>query len=174
MTDLATETKSRPVEAARLIRMHGNDNVAIVANDLGLPAGAEANGLSLRERVPQGHKVALADTPKGAPVRRYDVLIGFAADFLPAGSWVNESRLEMPQPRSLEGLPLATRKAPPFEPLEGYSFKGFRNADGSVGTRNLLAITTTLRRQAVYLLQCQFNLESVSRNERQSRSTGSR
>ena len=67
MTDLATEPKSRPVEAARLIRMHGNDNVAIVANDLGLPAGAEANGLSLRERVPQGHKVALADIPKARP-----------------------------------------------------------------------------------------------------------
>ena len=30
-------------------------------------------------------------------------------------------------------------------PLEGYTFEGFRNADGSVGTRNLLAVTTTVQ-----------------------------
>lgn len=145
MTDLATRTKSFPAETPRLVRMNANDTVAIVANDFGLPAGAEADGLSLRERVPQGHKVALVDIPKGAPVRRYDVVIGFAAEFLPAGSWVNEARLVMPDPPALDGLPLATHKGPPVEPLEGYSFNGFRNADGSVGTRNLLAITTTVQ-----------------------------
>jgi galactarate dehydratase len=30
-------------------------------------------------------------------------------------------------------------------PLEGYSFEGYRNADGSVGTRNILAITQTVQ-----------------------------
>jgi galactarate dehydratase len=29
--------------------------------------------------------------------------------------------------------------------LEGYTFEGYRNADGSVGTRNILAITTTVQ-----------------------------
>ena len=35
MTDLSTRPV-RPAEAPRLIRMHTNDNVAIVANDAGL------------------------------------------------------------------------------------------------------------------------------------------
>src|SRR5476651_1241824 len=145
MTDLATRP-APAAEAPRLIRMHGNDNVAIVANDFGLPAGAEADGgVRLCERVPQGHKVALVDIEKGAAVRRYDVVIGYAAETLPAGSWVNEVRLVMPEPPGLDDLPMATRKAPRTEPLEGYTFKGFRNADGSVGTRNLLAITTTVQ-----------------------------
>ena len=43
-----------------------------------------------------------------------------------------------------DDLPLATRAAP-LPPLEGYTFEGFRNADGSVGTRNILAITTTVQ-----------------------------
>ena len=44
------------------IRMNHRDNVAIVANDGGLPPGAVLpSGLALRDRVPQGHKVALAD-----------------------------------------------------------------------------------------------------------------
>jgi galactarate dehydratase len=127
------------------IRMHANDNVAIVANDGGLPAGtALPDGLVLREHVPQGHKVALADLKAGDAVRRYDVPIGFALEDLPAGSWINERRLQMPEARGLENLPLATRKVE-LPPLEGFTFEGFRNPDGSVGTRNLLAITTTVQ-----------------------------
>ena len=133
-------------EAPRLIRMTAADNVAIVANDFGLAAGTETGGgVKLRERVPQGHKVALADIAKGEPVRRYDVVIGYASEDLPAGSWVNENRLAMPEPPGLDGLPLATRQSTLGEPLTGYTFEGFRNADGSVGTRNLLGITTTVQ-----------------------------
>jgi galactarate dehydratase len=51
----------------------------------------------------------------------------------------------MPEARSLEGLPIATVQAEPQPPLEGYTFEGFRNADGTVGTRNILAITTTVQ-----------------------------
>jgi galactarate dehydratase len=135
-----------PADPPRLIRMNANDNVAIVANDLGLPAGTVVpGGPTVRERIPQGHKIALADIAKGAAVRRYDVVIGYAAHDLPAGSWVNEQRLDMPAPPSLDGLPMATRKSALGPALEGYTFEGYRNDDGSVGTRNLLAITTTVQ-----------------------------
>ena len=47
--------------------MHAADNVAIVANDGGLPAGTVfADGLTLRDKVPQGHKVSLVDIAAGA------------------------------------------------------------------------------------------------------------
>ncbi|WP_341914862.1 galactarate dehydratase [Polaromonas sp. YR568] len=126
--------------------MHADDNVAIVVNDGGLGPGATfADGLVLREKVPQGHKVALVDLPQGTAVRRYNVPIGFALKDIPAGSWVHERLLEMPAARGLEGLPIATVKPTVQAPLEGYTFEGFRNADGSVGTRNILAITTTVQ-----------------------------
>ncbi len=126
--------------------MHAADNVAIVANDGGLPAGTVLpEGVTLREAVPQGHKVALVDLPTGAEVRRYDVPIGRTTKDLPAGSWVHERVLQMPQARTLEGLPLATAQRPPMDPLAGYTFEGYRNADGSVGTRNILAITQTVQ-----------------------------
>ncbi|MGZ5203357.1 MAG: galactarate dehydratase [Caldimonas sp.] len=128
------------------ITMHERDNVAIVANDGGLPAGTTfANGLVLVDKVPQGHKVALVDLAAGDAVRRYDVVIGRAARAIPAGSWVHERLLEMPAARSLEGLPIATVKPPPLPALDGYTFEGYRNADGSVGSRNILAITTTVQ-----------------------------
>ncbi|MBK9133577.1 MAG: galactarate dehydratase [Betaproteobacteria bacterium] len=128
------------------IRMHERDNVAIVANDGGLPAGAALpGGPVLREHVPQGHKVALVDIAAGAPVLRYGVAIGHALAGIAAGRWVHERLLQMPEARSLEGLPMATARPPTEEPLTGYTFEGYRNADGSVGTRNILAVTQTVQ-----------------------------
>ncbi len=128
------------------IRMHERDNVAIVANDGGLPPGTVLpSGLTLCDRVPQGHKVALIDLKADAPVLRYGIPIGYALKDIPAGSWVHERLLKMPDARGLDNLPIATVKPPSLPALEGYSFEGFRNADGSVGTRNILAITTTVQ-----------------------------
>ena len=47
--------------------------------------------------------------------------------------------------RALSDLPIATRPREPLPPLDGYTFEGFRNSDGSVGTRNILGITTTVQ-----------------------------
>ena len=128
------------------IRMHAADNVAIVANDGGLSAGTIFDdGLTLLETVPQGHKLSLQDIGEGEAVRRYNVVIGYALKALPRGSWVNERVLRMPAAPELEGLPMANAKAPYMPALQGYTFEGFRNADGSVGTRNILAITTTVQ-----------------------------
>ncbi|CAN7330256.1 galactarate dehydratase [Variovorax paradoxus] len=132
--------------APHFIRMHAADNVAIVANDGGLPAGTVlASGLVLVDKVPQAHKVALEDIPEGGVVRRYNVPIGYALKPIPAGSWVHERLLQMPAARELEGLPIATVRPPAQPPLEGYTFEGYRNLDGSVGTRNILAITQTVQ-----------------------------
>ncbi|MDB5958068.1 galactarate dehydratase [Ramlibacter sp.] len=128
------------------ITMHAADNVAIVANDGGLPAGTQfPSGLVLREKVPQGHKVSLVDIPEGSAVRRYDVTIGYALQDIAAGSWVHERLLRMPAARSLDDLPFATAVPVDGTPLAGYSFEGYRNADGSVGTRNILAITQSVQ-----------------------------
>ncbi|MDB5880192.1 MAG: galactarate dehydratase [Ramlibacter sp.] len=135
-----------PKRAPLYITMHDSDNVAIVANPGGLPPGTVfPSGLTLRDHVPQGHKVALANLAEGDAVRRYNVPIGYAVKDIPAGSWVHERLLKMPQARSLDNLPVATAKPEPMPPLQDFTFEGFRNADGSVGTRNILAITQTVQ-----------------------------
>ena len=128
------------------IRMQPRDNVAIVANHGGLPKGTVLpDGFSLRDAVPQGHKVALVDIPAQGAVLRYGIAIGYALKDIPAGSWVHERLFQMPSARGLDNLPIATVKPEVLPPLEGYTFEGYRNADGSVGTRNILAITTTVQ-----------------------------
>jgi galactarate dehydratase len=128
------------------ITVHARDNVAIVVNAGGLPAGTTFDdGLTLVEGVPEGHKVAVADIPEGGAVIRYGEVIGHAVRPLRRGSLIDERVIAPPDAPPLDGLPLATR-VPPAQPLlEGFTFQGYRNADGSVGTRNILGISTSVQ-----------------------------
>jgi galactarate dehydratase len=136
----------RTLEAPRYIKLNARDNVAIVVNDLGLPAGSTfACGLTLRAFVPQGHKTALDDIAEGEPIIRYGEVIGYAATPIKAGDWVEEARIRMPAAPALDALDISTAVPAPQPPLEGYTFEGFRNPDGSVGTKNILAISTSVQ-----------------------------
>lgn len=128
------------------IRVHPRDNVAIVVADEGLAAGAQIpNGPTLLEKIPQAHKVALCEIDAGQAVTRYGHTIAFANRTIRAGSWVREEMLQVPQAPALDKLPLATATPSPQPVLTGYTFEGYCNADGSVGTKNILGITTTVQ-----------------------------
>ena len=140
------ETRETMPSTPLTIRMHERDNVAIVANQGGLPAGTVLpTGQTLLEKVPQGHKLALLDLRQDAAVLRYGVPIGYAIGDIPAGSWVHERLLKMPEARALDTLPMASIRPAPLPALQGFTFEGYRNPDGSVGTRNILAITQTVQ-----------------------------
>ena len=98
-------------EQPRYIRLNARDNVAIVVNDFGLPAGTRfACGLTLRAFVPQGHKTALIDIAEGAPIIRYGEVIGHALSPILAGEWVDEARIRMPEAPDLDKLEIATAR----------------------------------------------------------------
>jgi galactarate dehydratase len=118
------------------IRVNPDDNVGIIV---------DPEGFTARERIPQSHKMALRAIEAGEPVIRYGHNIGLAHRRIEEGSWVREELVELPAAPSLDDLPLATQTPAPLPPLEGYTFEGYRNADGSVGTRNVLGIATTVQ-----------------------------
>ncbi len=139
---MSTVKELRPL----YVQVHPHDTVAIIVNEGGLPAGTRfASGLTLIENIPEAHKVALVDIPAGAPILRYGSVIGFAERAIPQGSWVHEERMRLPIAPPLDNLPLATIAPTPMPPLEGHTFQGFLNDDGSVGTKNILGITTTVQ-----------------------------
>ena len=106
---------------------------------------ADAQGLAAREYIPQSHKIALSDLSAGEPVIRYGQTIGYINRSVPAGSWVRQELMDLPEPPALDELPLATAVPADLPTLEGYTFEGFCNADGSTGTKNILGITTTVQ-----------------------------
>lgn len=133
-------------ETPLYIKVHAADNVAIIVNTGGLPEGTVFPcGLALTEHIPQGHKVALTDLAQDEAIIRYGEIIGYAVRPIAQGSWIEESLVSLPIPPELEELPLATKVPAPLLPLAGYTFEGFRNADGSAGTKNLLGISISVQ-----------------------------
>ena len=93
-----------------------------------------------------GHKVALADIAKDKAVIRYGEQIGTARDPIRRGEWVDENKIKLPVLPVLKEInihPGSNQQS--SKPLKGYTFQGYKNADGSVGTKNLLAITTSVQ-----------------------------
>ncbi|WP_371373099.1 galactarate dehydratase [Sporomusa aerivorans] len=137
-----TSTSNEPL----YIKVNAEDNVAIIVNAGGLPAGTVFPcGLTLIEHVPQGHKVALKDLAQNEEIIRYGEVIGYAIQSIPKGSWIEESLVVMPTAPELDDLLLGNKVPPVLPPLEGYTFEGFRNENGTVATKNLLGISTSVQ-----------------------------
>ena len=128
------------------IQIKDSDNVAVAVHDL--PAGATLeSGVVTREPIPQAHKIALHNIPAGGKIIRYGVVLGYAKNNIPAGSWINEHMLELPQSPALANLPWGTNlKTPEQLPSPTRTtWLGYRNKTGPAGTRNLLGIVTTVQ-----------------------------
>lgn len=122
------------------------DNVGVVVNPAGMQKGTILdNGIQLAQYVPMGHKVSLSTIDRGEGIVRYGETIGFANRSIEVGEWVEESKMSLPNPPELQSIPMPNPSTPEYDPLEGYTFQGFRNSDGSVGTKNILGITTSVQ-----------------------------
>ena len=85
---------------ATTLRLNGEDNVAIAIDQV--PQGATAAGITARQRVHKGHKMALVPIREGEPIKKFNQIIGFAKShiapggaFRPSGrslSWMTCSR----------------------------------------------------------------------------------
>ena len=94
-----------------IIKISDNDNVAVAVRDL--DAGEEIlPGLKTLDPIPQAHKIALLPIDEGGAVIRYGVVLGYAKHSIPAGAWINEHMLNLPESPSVENLPFGTDLVP--------------------------------------------------------------
>ena len=92
-----------------------------------------------------GHKISLISLKLGAPIVRYGEVIGYANQDLEVGSWMHTGHMNAPEAPSLNDVVFLGPEKSEMEPLEGYTFEGYRNRDGSVGTKNVLVISTSVQ-----------------------------
>ncbi len=123
--------------------MNEADNVGIIVSADGAAPGG--NAFRVLEMIPQSHKVALQSLSAGEAVIRYGQSIGKLNRDVAAGGWVREEFIDLPEAPALDAMPLATAVPALPVPLEGFTFQGYRNADGSVGTKNILGLATTVQ-----------------------------
>lgn len=143
----------------RTLRLHADDNV-IVAVDT-IPQGAPIAGLAAAARVPRGHKMAMGPIAEGEPVRKFGQIIGFASKPIAPGDWVHEHNCSFAAfARDYHFAEEA--RAEPVLPVEARAtFEGYRRPNGKVGTRNYVAILTSVNCSASV---ARFMAEEVKRS----------
>lgn len=139
MIDLSAKRLNGPV-----IRLHPADNVVVARIDVAPGTPIPGENIVARDAVPAGHKIATQHLRRGDAILKYQVTIGFAAEDIPAGSALHTHNIEF---REFDRDYAIGRDYRPIELLpeaERLTFQGYRRADGRVGTRNFIAIVSSV------------------------------
>ena len=129
-----------------IVQTSPSDNVGIVCNAFGLQKGAiVSKDIVLLQDIPMGHKVALVDIEEGNTIIRYGQIIGYSNKNIQKGEWVDWQKMILPEAPDLQNIPYTQPIKAATEPLTGFTFEGYKNKDGSVGTKNVLGITTSVQ-----------------------------
>ncbi|MBC8075796.1 MAG: altronate dehydratase [Chloroflexales bacterium] len=126
--------------------LHPDDDVAIALVPLGAGRRVEVAGrtATLTADVGAGHKLALRPVEAGQPVRRYGQIIGFATRPIAPGDHVHTHNLAVGAMTLDYAIGSDARPVPLVPAAERRSFMGYRRAQGRAGTRNTVAIITTV------------------------------
>jgi altronate hydrolase len=148
MSDRGGQLASTSAAAGNLVTLHPSDDVAIAMD--GLRAGqvlqVASGQIKAIGTVPPGHKVALRMIASGQPVRKYGQVIGFASQPISAGEHVHTHNLVF---REFTRAPAHQGSSDPSDVAvsahaQTPTFSGYRRSDGRVGTRNYLAVVSTV------------------------------
>ena len=130
--------------AAPVITLHPDDNIAVAARQV--PAGnvvrAGGGDVTTRETIELGHKVATRTISRGAPVRKFGQIIGFATTEIVPGTWVHTHNVEA-GPLTLD-YAIASDIPPDPAPIIGRTFQGIRRPNGKAATRNYIGVVSTV------------------------------
>lgn len=120
----------------KTVRLSSADNVITALQPLAI--GDEG----AIEAIPRGHKIATSPIERGAPVLKYAQVIGYAATDIAPGAHVHTHNLEF---RNVDVEYEFTTNFRPVAPAEKIDhFMGYRRASGRVGTRNFIAVLTSV------------------------------
>ncbi|MEE1655436.1 altronate dehydratase family protein [Microvirga sp. CF3062] len=126
----------------RTIRLSPDDNV-VIAIDL-VSQGADAAGLTARERILRGHKMAVEPIREGDPIRKFGQIIGFAKNHIAPGEWVHEHNVGLHDFERDYAFCADARDSDLLPPELRATFQGYRRASGKTGTRNYIGILTSV------------------------------
>lgn len=118
------------------VRLSDRDNVVTAVRPL--QVGEEG----AVELIPRGHKIATADIAKGDAVHKYAQIIGYAAMNIAKGSHVHIHNLDFRNVDQEHAFGTNLLPAPPAAKPD--TFMGYKRANGRVGTRNFIAVLTSV------------------------------
>lgn len=125
-----------------LILLNPQDNVAVARERIEPHEIRDIDGIVPQRPIPRGHKMALRAIPAGEAVVKYGQIIGFATQDIPAGDHVHTQNLAVGEFMRDYAFCVDVRPLPPIE--TSATFMGYRRADGRAGTRNYIAVISSV------------------------------
>ncbi|MBU9604753.1 UxaA family hydrolase [Burkholderia multivorans] len=132
----------QPSDAARVIRLHPQDDVVVVLDQLIAGTQVASEGVTVAGLIPPGHKMAVRAIASGEAVRRYGQIIGFATQPIRPGQHVHTHNLSIGD--FARDYAHAVDARPTRQAEEPATFQGIVRADGRVATRNYIGILTSV------------------------------
>ncbi len=140
----STSENASTADSPDFVHLHRDDNIVVATKNLaqGVCLQVGQRKITVAEAVRIGHKIAIAPIGEGAKVLKYGQVIGSATADIAPGDWVHSHNLE----NGAFTLDYAkcSQVPPPPEPITGKTFQGYRRANGRAGTRNYIAIISTV------------------------------
>ena len=144
----------------RFVRLSPTDNVVVAVDPI--PAGGDIVGTAARERVPRGHKMAIAAIAPNEPVRKYGQIIGFASQPIAPGDWVHEHNVALHDFIRDYRFAEDARNDEVLPPELRATFQGYVRPNGKTGTRNYIGVLTSVNCSASV---AKFIAEAVNRSD---------
>ncbi|MFN7706792.1 MAG: UxaA family hydrolase, partial [bacterium] len=135
-------THPNPVD---LVLLHPSDNCAVAIRTLERDHAARWTGghpIALSGRIPAGHKVAIRSIELDQPVFKFGWPIGVATQTIAPGEHIHSHNLRCEHQVDYQAI--ATEIPPPPQPIPGMTFEGYRRPGGRCGTRNYIAVISTV------------------------------
>ncbi|HEV7247847.1 MAG TPA: altronate dehydratase family protein [Shinella sp.] len=127
-----------------LIRLNPADNVAVAREQIEPAAMPDIDGLRPLERIPRGHKIATAVIARGQAVTKYGQTIGFASDDIAVGAHVHSHNLAVGEFTRDYAIGADAVVPDMVDEDKRATFMGYARPDGRVGTRNYIAIISSV------------------------------
>jgi altronate hydrolase len=131
---------------AKALILHSDDDVVIAKAPI--PTGTvldhEGEHLEVLCDIRPGHKIARRAHAKGETVRRYGQVIGFATQPIEKGEHVHTHNLAVGDYQREYEVGVDVRPVDYYPADQMRYFDGFKRADGRVGTRNYVAVISTV------------------------------
>src|SRR5262245_39221622 len=120
------------------------DNVCVAMRNLaaGTSIAAGGSATALAEPIRQAHKIAIREIAAGQPIVKYGQTIGFATQKIAPGQWVHTHNLTPGE--FARDYAKSTAVPADLTPITDRTFRGYRRADGRAGTRNYIAVISSV------------------------------
>lgn len=127
-----------------VILLSAGDNIVVATGPVAQGTTLPQHGVKTNHDTPQGHKIAIRPIQTGAPILKFETVIGYAAHDIAPGDWVHSHNIKFDTVDKDYAFARDYVPTDILPPDQRAQFMGIRRGNGQVGTRNYIGLFVTV------------------------------